>query len=229
MSIRRVLSSCGLLIGLWGCGVPGHTYPPAEANRPLPVTFYAGHVVTVAPAAIGFTDGAIGIMGWPAFDLILGGTARAGRQPGGGKAGIGVLGIGIGPGVEQPAGGYEYTVAVEGYPPQILQIAQQILPEDCPNYQPGTVCPPIPPTAPIVIRVVGDSGRVLPRYAIPPHFQGLIAQGPLPLPLGGGSNRSRLAERLMTPGLFGACLSDSEASKQCKNVRFLGITGPIDR
>jgi hypothetical protein len=174
-----------LALMLGGCGVPGHTHDPAEAHNPLPVTFYAGHIVTAQFAAIGAPEGGIGLSGpLPNPPVLLGVSAGPGRQPGGGRATLTAGWVGFAAGVESPAQGIEYTVAVDGSP-QIVQITQYILPEDCQTSRPDYPYPCIiSPGEPVAIRVVGTKARVIPMRVLPPEYQGYVMRTAMPLPLG---------------------------------------------
>lgn len=207
MHVWPAFLSLGLLFGLAGCGLPGPTHIPAEADEVLPVTFYGGHVLSVQLAAIGSADGAIGITEGYAPGVVLGVAIGPGLQPGDGRVGVAVLG-------EAPAWGLEYTVAVNNTP-QVVQITQYILPEDYAAYPNGV----IPPRTPVVIRVVGAKARVFPLSMIPPEDSPRIARGPLPLPLGAPTEEETLRGRLASPphhlGKFARCFDPAGRRLDC--------------
>lgn len=183
MYFRFALLALGCL-ALAGCGVPGHTHAPFEAHEIIPVQFYGGRVLSVQWAAIGSPVGGAGIVADLAPGVILGAGGAPGRNTGGARGGIVVGGVAIGAEAEQPAAGLEYTIAVDNTP-QVVQITQYALPEDCIVHAPGQPCAltPIPPGAPVVIRVVGTKARVYPLSMVPPYpdMQARIAHGPIPI------------------------------------------------
>jgi hypothetical protein len=186
-----------LLLSTAACGVPGHTHDPSLANKPLPVVFHRGHVVSVQSAAIGFQEGALGITAGLAPGVILGAHIGPGYQPAGGRVGLAIAGVGIGPGIEAPAAALEYTVALDNST-QYAQISQYILPEDC-QLSPNCV---IPPGYPVLIRLVGNTGRVLPASLIPPQLQGGLRSGDL---FGYGKNRPSRIEDCFGMAPAGTC------------------------
>lgn len=176
---RSFVGIIAMAFVLSGC-VGQRVYDPAVAEQPLPVSFFAGHVVSVEPALIGAPEGGIAISVDPRPTEIVGAHVRSGWQPGGGKASITAAGIDVGPEIESPAPAYAYTVATDTVPPQIVHIAQPVLQDDC-RLTPNCV---LSPGSPVAIRVIGNVARVLPRSSIPPQFQGVIARTALPIPLG---------------------------------------------
>lgn len=172
--------------------MPGHTHSPLEANQPLPVAFYAAHVVSVQNALIGNRGAGIGITAGPAPIGLIGLHAGPGVEPVSGHVGVSTgIGVGFGPGIEAPASALEYTVALDQSPcarplgrcdpsSQIVQISQPILPEDF----------IIAPGQPALVRVVDHIARVIPYTSvafsgIPSDFRGsILSPSPLGLPVG---------------------------------------------
>jgi hypothetical protein len=178
---HRLVYFVAIALALSGCGIQGHTHDPAEAHQPLPVTFYAGKVLSVQAAAIGAPEGGAAVtLGLRPTELI-GAHVRPGWQPAGGKASITAAGLDIGPEVGEPASALEYTVAVDNGSKQIVQTSQFVLPEDLALTPPDGV---ILPGNHVVIRVVGSSGRVLPLALVPPEFRDRVQHAELDLPLG---------------------------------------------
>jgi outer membrane lipoprotein SlyB len=181
--MRPVLYALGMALALAGCA-PGHTSSPSQANQPYPVTFYLGHVVSVQNALIGYPAAGVGITGGLVPGIVAGIGGGSGVQPLSGYVGPVVGGIGVGPGIGAPAQALEYTVALDGST-QVVQISQYILAEDyaggCPGQAVGVICP----GQPVVIRVVNNMARVVPRSALPPPFDRLASAGPMGLPLDG--------------------------------------------
>jgi hypothetical protein len=187
--MRHILYALGIALAVAGC-MPGHTYSPLEANQPLPVRFYAAHVVSVQSAIIGNRGAGIGLSAGPAPIGLIGLHAGPGLEPVSGHVGVAAVGIGVGPGVEAPASALEYTVALDAAPcgqqmgpcslHQILQITQPVLPEDY----------AIPAGSPALVRVVDSIARVVPYASVafsgnPSGFTGqLISQPPMGIPLG---------------------------------------------
>jgi hypothetical protein len=198
--MRHILYALGIAFAVAGF-MPGHTHDPLEANQPLPVAFYAAHVVSVQNALIGNRGAGIGITAGPAPIDLIGLHGGTGTQPISGHVGVAAAGVGIGPGIEAPASALEYTVALDSAPApcaqqmgpcslhQILQITQYVLPEDY----------AIPAGSPALVRVVDSIARVVPYASVafsgnPSGFTGqLISQPPLGLPVGSAPRAPILA------------------------------------
>jgi hypothetical protein len=196
--MRHILYALGIALAVAGC-MPGHTYSPLEANQPFPVAFYAAHVVSVQNALIGNRGAGIGLSAGPAPIGLIGLHAGPGLEPVSGHVGVAAIGVGIGPGIEAPASALEYTVALDqdqspcaaplgrcSPSSQIVQISQQILPEDM---TPATPNGFISPGQPALVRVVDHIARVVPYISaafsgIPSNFNGNIISPPPLLPSG---------------------------------------------
>jgi hypothetical protein len=214
--MRHILYALGIALAVAGC-MPGHTYSPLEANQPFPVAFYAAHVVSVQNALIGNRGAGIGLSAGPAPIGLIGLHAGPGLEPVSGHVGVAAIGVGIGPGIEAPASALEYTVALDpctaalGHcspASQIVQISQQILPEDM---TPATPTGVISPGQPALVRVVDHIARVVPYSSaafsgIPPsNFNGnIISPPPLGLPVGSASREPVYASPPHRPGLAAA-------------------------
>ena len=179
MSIGTRAIAVALCVLSCGCGITGHNYDPSQAGDVVPVTLYSGHVLGVQTAAIGSPDGAIGVYLGPSPTPGLVGVGFAsGNVSGTGALAITALGAGLNVGaIGGTAPGLEYTIAVD-QTRQIVQVAQYPWPED---YASGT----LQAGQPVVIRVVGTKGHVLPLAAVPPADRWRIDVGEIPLPLGG--------------------------------------------
>jgi len=205
--MRHILYALGIALAVAGC-MPGHTHSPLEANQPLPVAFYAAHVVSVQNALIGNRGAGIGITAGPAPIGLIGLHAGPGVEPVSGHVGVATgIGVGIGPGIEAPASALEYTVALDQSPcarplgrcdpsSQIVQISQYIQQEDITPATPNGV---VPHGQPALVRVVDSIARVVPYTSAafsgnPSEFRGnIISPPPMGLPPGSAPRAPVLA------------------------------------
>jgi hypothetical protein len=165
-----------ILVGsLVGCssssGLPTQrAYNVASLETPQPVSFFCGQLVGVGPAilpnpipaGIGITPG---ISRW-LVGLHAGAVGpNAGIQVSGGF--LDLYGIASAP--EAPLTEYTVVLSTGTSPPNAVVVVQNDLPE----LYPGALVP----NTPVVVRVIGNSGRVMPRTGAEP-----CAQRPLQIP-----------------------------------------------
>ncbi len=187
MRIIKALSALALLGSVSACYPPTQSaYGPAVWETPQRVGFFYGQLVSVRPANIAYGGPAgFGLRArWSPW--LAGLSAQAGGPSGG--FGATVAGVGVFFEVSIPnVPAVEYTVMLDNgtNPPDPYIPRQQKTPiivvqNVYPDEQPG----PAPPNR-VVVRVVGNSARVI--AAPPPPFpQGLLAAAaPMPIPLQG--------------------------------------------
>jgi hypothetical protein len=166
MPTARTISALILIGSLVGCssssGLPTQrAYSVANLEQPQSVSFYCGALLAVAPAilpnpippGVGITPG---ISRW-----LLGLHGGAVGPNAGFQLSAGFLDLyGIASAPEEPL--IEYTVLLNGG--EAVVVVQSALPELYPAV--GA------PTNPVTVRVVGSSGRVMPRNPAEPCTQG---------------------------------------------------------
>jgi hypothetical protein len=200
MRVLNIISFVGFLGALTGCNPPTQTdYPPSAVETPQSVHFYYGTLIDRRPATLAYGNSAgVGAAYFPSSPYFAGlQVAAKGNIAGIGAAfgGVGVLAGGIIPSL--PA--TEFTVCLNGgtYPsdpsylrpgPSAIILVQNQYPYnyDTPDGLPNDQ--DLRPGTPVMVRVIGSSGRVMrvnPLLAqFPPgNAQCFAADRPMPVPL----------------------------------------------
>ena len=212
MRVLNTISLVAFLGALTGCYPPTQTdYPPAAVEAPQSVHFYYGTLIDRRPATLAYGNSAgIGAAYFPTSPYFAGlQVAAKGNIAGIGAAfgGIGVLAGGIIPNL--PA--TEFTVCLNGgtYPPDpsyirpgpsAVIVVQNDYPNNYDNPDGFQNDRDLQPGRPVMVRVVGTSGRIMrvnpwlvqfpPSYvnpSLPPYPTGnaqcIAADRPMPVPL----------------------------------------------
>jgi outer membrane lipoprotein SlyB len=192
MHLVRTIGALALVASFAGCTYPRTQtqYNPNLAETPQPVEFFQGTLIDSRPASFEYgTSVGIGAAYVPTYPYFAGLTAggRGGTAGiGGAFGGIAVLAAGTVP--EIPATEYTVCLAAPGATSAIIVVQNEF-----PARYPNDVA--IRPGEPVLVRVVGSSGRVmrrLPETTTAPLVSGgaptvpcFPANGPMPVPLSG--------------------------------------------
>jgi hypothetical protein len=189
----RTISALALVAGLVGCYPPTQTgYNPAVVEQPQPVHFFYGELVDVRPASLEYGYEA-GIGATARLSPWLAGLHFGGNGPSGGaRFSAGFVDVLVGGSVPNlPATEYTVMLNTGTNPPDpfldssqrtaAIIVVQNDLPERYPTdfgMQKGE---------PVVVRVVGRSGRVMRNPLTPNATAHLAAVAPMPVPLAGAA------------------------------------------
>jgi len=205
MHILRTVSAFAVLVSITGCFPPTQTqYSPTVVETPLPVEFFQGTLIDRRPATWAHgTIAGIGAVVVPSYrnfvGLAVGGNGSA-AGIGAALPGFAVLAGGVAPAL--PA--TEFTICLDNgtYPassgaPAAVIVVQNDYPVnyDNPDFRPDDS--DLVPGTPVLVRVVGSSGRVIRNPLAGPVGPRLVTtptnprcspvNGPMPVPLQGAT------------------------------------------
>jgi hypothetical protein len=175
--VVRTISAVALVVSFAGCTYPRTQtqYSPNLVETPQPVEFFQGTLIDTRPASFEYgTSVGIGAAYVPTYPYFAGLTAggRGGTAGiGGAFGGVAVLAAGTVP--ELPA--TEYTVCFD---PGTGAHAAIIVQNDYPNRYPNDLG--MRQGEPVLVRVVGSSGRVMRRLPADPTTTAPLVSGGAP-------------------------------------------------